>query len=180
VTIIANPNEDIHLQLVWDTPGDADQTDLEGSDVDLHFLHPAAAGWFGSGGQYDCYFANTSPDWGIVGRPDDNPSLDIDDTNGAGPENINLDQPENTQALGGPYRVGIHYYRADAGAFAGVNTFGFSDVTVRIYLGGVLTHEVTRAMNDTNDFWEVAGIIWTDGDRRVVEINQMSEQLPFP
>jgi hypothetical protein len=166
---------------VWDTPGDDDQTDVSGSDVDLHFLHPRGNDWFrAGGGDYDCYFANPTPDWGLAGRNEDNPSLDIDDTNGAGPENINLDQPENTQALGGPYRVGIHYYRADAGAFAGVNTFGFSDVTVRIYLGGVLTHEVTRAMNDTNDFWEVAGIIWTDGDRRVVEINQMSEQLPFP
>jgi hypothetical protein len=178
MTIIANPDEDIHLQLVWDTPGDNDQTDLDGSDVDLHFLHPLAADWFREGGQYDCYFGNPTPDWGVSGRPDDNPSLDIDDTNGAGPENINLDSPENTQMLGNPYRVGIHYYRASVGPFGGADSYGPSDVTLRIYLGGLLAHEVTRVMNDTNDFWEVAGIIWTNGDRRVVEINQMSERLP--
>ena len=178
MVINSNPDEDIHLQLVWDTPGDADQTDLDGSDVDLHFLHPRGLDWFRDGGQYDCYFGNPTPDWGQIGRPDDNPSLDIDDTNGAGPENINLDSPENTQTLGGPYRVAVHYYRASVGPFGGAETYGPSDVTLRIYLGGVLTREFTRRLSDTNDFWEVAGIIWANGDRRVVEINQVSSRLP--
>ncbi|MBV70527.1 MAG: hypothetical protein CMH52_04180 [Myxococcales bacterium] len=178
MTIVANPDEDIHLQLVWDTPGDADQTDLDGSDVDLHFLHPRGADWFRDGGSFDCYFGNPTPDWGQIGRPEDNPSLDIDDTNGAGPENINLDSPENTQTLGGPYRVAVHYYRASVGPFGGADNWGASDATLRIYLGGVLTREFTRRLNDTNEFWEVAGIIWANGDRRVVEIDQVSERLP--
>ncbi len=177
VTIIANPNEDIHLQLVWDTPMDPDQTDLDGSDVDLHFLHPLGNDWFRGGGIYDCYFANPTPDWGQANSPDDNPSLDIDDTNGAGPENINLDRPENTQNLGGPYRVGVHYYRASIGPFGG-ESYGESDVTIRIYLGGNIVYEETRIMRDTNDFWEVAGIIWTGAEQRVVEIDQMSVRAP--
>ena len=178
MVINSNPDEDIHLQLVWDTPGDDDQTDLDGSDVDLHFQHPSGIDWFRDGGQYDCYFGNPTPDWGQIGFSDDNPSLDIDDTNGAGPENINLDSPENTQTLGGPYRVAVHYYRASVGPFGGAETYGPSDVTLRIYLGGVLTREFTRRLDDTNDFWEVAGIFWTDNDRRVVEIDQVSSRLP--
>ena len=43
MVINSNPDEDIHLQLVWDTPGDADQTDLDGSDVDLHFCTPVGS-----------------------------------------------------------------------------------------------------------------------------------------
>jgi hypothetical protein len=178
ITVNANPDEDIHLQLVWDTPGDPDQTDSDGSDVDLHFLHPLGPDWFRGGGTYDCYFGNPTPDWGQVGRPEDNPSLDIDDTNGSGPENINLDSPENTQMLGSPYRVGVHYYRASVGAFGGAETWGPSEVTVRIYLGGVLAHQAIRDLDDTNTFWEVAGIIWSAGDQRVVEINQISVRLP--
>ena len=116
--IISEPQEDIHLQLVWNTPLDPDQRDLQGADVDLHFLHPAGTRWFGGlQGKYDCYFENTSPDWGIEFNQEDDPSLDIDDTNGAGPENINLNNPQNTDEIGGPYRVGVHYYRATLSAF---------------------------------------------------------------
>ncbi|MGC6418000.1 MAG: hypothetical protein ACON3Z_12840, partial [Bradymonadia bacterium] len=60
----------------------------------------------------------------------------------------------------------------------GAETYGPSDVTLRIYLGGVLTREFTRRLDETNDFWEVAGIFWTDNDRRVVEIDQVSSRLP--
>ena len=149
-----------------------------GSDVDLHFLHPRGADWFRDGGIYDCYFANPTPDWGLNMQMNDNPSLDIDDTNGAGPENINLDRLENTQMLGNPYRVGVHYYRSSVGAFGGNDSYGPSEVTVRIFLGGVLEQEFVRQLGETNEFWEVAGIIWTDADRRVVEINQVGMRLP--
>jgi hypothetical protein len=175
--VLSEPTEDIHLQLVWNTPRDPDQTDLQGADVDLHFLHPSGSRWFGGLlGKYDCYFENTSPDWGIEFDQSDDPSLDIDDTNGAGPENINLNNPENTDSIGGPYRVGVHYYRATLSAFEAMEVI--SEVTIRIYLGSVLAYEKTETLDSTSDFWEVAGIIWTPGDRRVVEVNQVSFQLP--
>ena len=163
----------------WDTPGDDDQTDASGSDVDLHFLHPRGNDWFrAGGGDYDCYFANPTPDWGLANRNEDNPSLDIDDTNGAGPENINLSNPENTQNIGSPYRVGVHYYRAETASFGSNSTYGASDVTIRIYLGGQLAYESVRQLTETNDFWEVAGVVWTAAERRVVEINQVSTRFP--
>ena len=179
ITIISEPTEDITLQLVWNTDADADQTDLQGTDVDLHFLHPQGTGWFGGlVGKYDCYFENTNPYWGIQGDQRDNPSLDIDDTNGAGPENINLDGPELTDVIGGPYRVGVHYYRATLSAFEAAEVA--SVATIRIYIGSVLAYEKDQVLDETNQFWEVAGIIWTQdpGGRRVVEVNQLSFQLP--
>ena len=41
VTIVAQPEEAIHVQLVWRTPLDEDD-ELEGSDLDLHLPHPSA------------------------------------------------------------------------------------------------------------------------------------------
>ena len=170
VSVRAEPAEDIHIQMVWHTPADADETDAEGSDVDLHFLHPNNAGWMNPPG--DCYYANEEPDWGLMG-PGDNPSLDIDDTNGAGPENINLDQPENTSGLGGPYKVGVHYYRSRE--FFGNRNYGPSYVTIRIFLGGILAWENAepKELRETDDFWEVGGIIWTPNDKRVQLIDRV-------
>ncbi|MCB9528327.1 MAG: hypothetical protein H6703_00285 [Myxococcales bacterium] len=175
VRISAQPDEDIHVQLVWDTPGDPDQTDADGTDVDLWFLHPSARFW--NDPFLRCFYGNTNPDWGMLGAVDDNPSLDIDDTTGAGPENVNLNNPENTQMLGGAYRVGVHYYRSWE-EFGGGGDYGPSLATVRIYLGGALAFEGERELFDTEDFWEVASIVWTPGERRVQPINRFSELPP--
>lgn len=179
VRILAEPDEDIHVQMVWDTPGDDTspvnpQTDGDGSDVDLWLLHPRALSWNDIGRR--CYYGNPSPDWGVLNQVDDNPSLDIDDVNGAGPENINLNNPENTQDLGGAYRVAAHYYRSFREL--GIGDYGPSMVTMRIYLGGALAFEADRELIDTDDFWEVASIVWTPGDRRVQPINRFYERPP--
>lgn len=175
VTIHAEPGEDIHVQLVWDTPGDPNQTDLEGSDVDLHFLHPTGQGWGQAPG--DCYYGNAEPDWGVRNDPSDNPSLDIDDVNGAGPENINLDNPEDTSGYGQGYQVGIHYFRAET-FLGGGASLGPSDATARIFLGGVLVYEKTRTLQATDHFWHVAQIVWTPGNREVVEIDRYFNRVP--
>ncbi|MCA9542919.1 MAG: choice-of-anchor D domain-containing protein [Myxococcales bacterium] len=171
VEVTAEPNEDIHVQLVWDTARDGDQTDDDGTDVDLHLLHPLGQRW--SQAPLDCYFANKNPDWGPPGAVA-NPSLDIDDVNGAGPENINLDEPENTASLGAPYRVGVHYYRSESFL---VGDYGTSAVTLRIYLGGQLIDEFERDLVVTDNFWTVAGIEWTPQERRVVEINRFWDDI---
>ncbi len=171
VEIMAEPNEDIHVQLVWNTPRDNNQGDDDGTDVDLHLLHPLGQRW--SQAPLDCYFANKNPDWGPPGAVA-NPSLDIDDVNGGGPENINLDEPENTAALGAPYRIGVHYYRSES-FLAG--DYGTSTATLRIYLGGQLADEFERDLVATDNFWDVAGIEWTPGDRRVVAINRFWDDI---
>ncbi len=83
VVVLASPNEDIHIQLVWRTPGDPDESSAGlggGSDLDLHFLHAAKEGarWDATAfdNPWDCNWQNTSPIRGLW-----DPSLDIDDTN---------------------------------------------------------------------------------------------------
>ncbi|MDQ3033400.1 MAG: hypothetical protein M3Y87_13360 [Myxococcota bacterium] len=107
----------LRIEVFWDT---------DGTDMDTHLLRPGARAWFD--GSDDCYYANcvsfgggSGLAWGGPGENDD-PRLDLDDTNGFGPENINIMRPG-----AGTYRVGVHAFR------------GFARVTVRIYCGGSTT-----------------------------------------
>ena len=99
---------------------------------------------------YDTYYANLTPNWETPSVVDD-PSLDLDDTDGAGPENINLNQP----LAGRTYRVGVHYW-ADYGA-------GATGATVRIYIHGELVHEAKIQSLKDCDLWDVAEIEWPSG-----------------
>jgi hypothetical protein len=168
VEVIAEPQEDLHIQLVWHTPNDANESDEFGTDVDLHLLHPSAPGSWNSQ-RTDCYYGNQSPEWGPPGA-DGNPSLDIDDVDGAGPENTNLDHPENTDALGGIYRIGLHYY--------GSNGLGSSVATLRIFLAGVLAEELQRELLGDGHLWEAAGIEWSPQRHGVVPIDRYFRQIP--
>ena len=154
LTLHAVSDEDIHVQLVWDTPNDSNQNDAFGTDVDLHLLHPNGH-W--NDAPWDCFWSNKVPDWGMprgFGANDgyaDDPSLDIDDIDGWGPENINLDNPES----GIDYEVGVHYYSDDG--------MGISYATVRIYIGGTLFAEYPRQRLSHNQVWHVATIEWPGG-----------------
>lgn len=145
----AIPNEDIHIQLVWDTPNDPEQLDSFGTDVDVHLLR---AGGFWNAKPWDCYWQNLSPDWGRRNDPTDDPSLDIDDVDGWGPENINLNNPES----GMSYHVGVHYF-SDQG-------YGASYATVRVYVGGVVVNEIRRKRMTDQQFWHVLDVDWPSGE----------------
>jgi hypothetical protein len=113
VTVAVIPDEVIHVELLWTTEGDPDQTDAgpeAGVDLDLHFAHPFAIygpdvdgdgapdPWFDV--PFDCFWFNAHPNWGSLNPAvDDNPGLDRDDTDGAGPENINLNLPAGRHGL---------------------------------------------------------------------------------
>ena len=159
ITIHAVPNEDIHIQVVWDTPADPDQNDLLGTDVDLHLLHPNG-NWNSS--PWDCYWLNKTADWGTPGYTGDDPSLDIDDTDGAGPENINLDEPE----AGMNYGIGVFYFSDWS--------MGPSYATLRIYIDGVQQYEEERLLQDEKEFWHVADI----QDRVVNPVGTTSNGFP--
>jgi hypothetical protein len=109
------------------TPNERRQRCCGQSDLDLHLVAPGGAlGDYGScpatcptvdfcaeesdehvddcrSTGLDCAFANRSPEWAARGRFDD-PSLDIDDVGGDGPEVISLNDPAD-----GTYRVVVHY-----------------------------------------------------------------------
>jgi hypothetical protein len=163
VQINAIPNEDIHIQLTWFTPADPDQTDAVGTDFDLHYMHPNATAWNKS--PWDVFWNNRGADWGVLGDTSDDPSLDIDDTDGAGPENLNHDHPEANKA----YAVGAHYYAN--------NGFGPSYATIRIYLQGQLRLEAKDFyMDKVDDFWLLGYIVWPS--QQIDLRNQLFQGFP--
>jgi hypothetical protein len=117
--------------------------------VDLHFLHPKAYGQYFDW-SYDCYWDNIMPEWGIF-SPSDNPRLDRDDTDGAGPENLNVNVPEQ----GVRYQVGVHYWN-DWG-------YGNSFATVRVYIYGVLRDQWADVELTNDDMWDSHYIDWPSG-----------------
>jgi len=152
--VVVTSDEAIRVELFWDTPGDSNQTDTgfdlngesNGSDIDLHFLHPNATNqYFHS--TYDCNWLNINPNWGTSG-PLDNPRLDRDDTDGAGPENLNFSQPE----FGATYRVGVHYWDDWA--------FGPSKATIRVYVYGQLREQWANVNLVNGDLWDALTIGW--------------------
>ncbi len=130
------PSDKIHVEMFWDSPN---------SDLDLHlaqegtpiFLKPT-----------DCNYCNVNPEWGVEGVSSDDPSLDLDDVTGYGPENINLNAPAD-----GNYDMHVHYFR-DNGAGAVV-------ATVRVYLDGGVAYEVSEVM-EYDDRWFVGTVMWPD------------------
>lgn len=145
----------LRVEMFWDT---------DGTDEDLHLLSPTGTRWVSND---DCYYANCQRgavlEWGAPGTAD-NPRLDIDDTNGFGPENINITTPQP-----GTYRVAVHDYRSDRR----------NRVTVRVYCGGSTT--MPRAtfgpasLNATGgrsgqDFWRVADVTITAGGCTITDL----------
>ena len=166
-TVLVVPDEAIHVELTWTTPNDPDETDEgveAGTDLDLHFVHmkyavtePGGDPWFNM--PFDAYWFNPNPNWGTLAPnvPDD-PSLDRDDTDGAGPENLNLDQPQN----GAVYGVGVHYW-SDSG-------YGESFASVRIYIFGSLVFEAAGVPMSSCDLWDVARIEWPSGKVTLMQV----------
>ena len=156
--VTVTPTDAIHVELLWDTPTDDDQSDEgpeAGADLDLHFalgdvLEQGQDPWFDL--PFDCFWFNATPNWGELDPSvDDDPTLDRDDTDGAGPENLNLGMPQD----GADYRVAAHHWN-DHG-------FGPSFATVRVYITGELAWELSGVQLDHHDLWDVGTLSWPSG-----------------
>ncbi|MBI5609321.1 MAG: choice-of-anchor D domain-containing protein [Deltaproteobacteria bacterium] len=172
------PSVALHVELLWDTPADTNKGDTgenAGTDLDLHFVHPKAYDgklctgtgtgacqpdldkdgltdpWFN--GVYDAYWYNTWPSWGNPADGQDNPSLDRDDVDGWGPENLNVVAPEDNTLYG----VGVHYW-SNNGFFPDTTT-----ATVNLYISGTLKGSYVQQMVEC-DLWWVMQIKWASGD----------------
>lgn len=163
VTVVAVPNEKILIELTWTNPEDPNESDETGSDVDLHFVKMGPGLWFET--PYDIFFRNpnNSSDGNAIWVPE-SPSLDIDDRDGLGPENIQMNDPANCEW----YAVGVHYYR---------QLFGTAYVTVRVYVNaGLVFEKINKPMTRGGQFWDVARIHWDTG--RVYEVDNLLEAAP--
>ena len=145
-----------HIELTWDTPGDLEQGDSgpgAGADLDLHVASSLAAGqdldcdgtgdpWFSN--PVDAFWYNAGPNWGSFdANVNDDASLDLDDTDGAGPENMNLGC-----AMDDTVSIGVHYWN-DHG-------FGTSYATVRVFMGNAKIMDLAKVAMQPLDMWYVA------------------------
>ncbi|NOZ86900.1 MAG: hypothetical protein GXP49_11645 [Deltaproteobacteria bacterium] len=142
VTINANPKKAIITQLVWDHPK---------TDVDLHYIRSGAK--YGDttatnpGG--DCHYFNPHPDYCKAGDKSDDPSLDIDDVEGYGPENIG-----HTHPCDDTYRIWVTYYED--------YSLGSTMAKVRVFIKGVQQNEQTHILEKRNCHWLVGTVKWSN------------------
>jgi hypothetical protein len=145
-TLTGTPFENLWIQMFWAHNDD---------DMDLHLLAPGGRLESNS----DCYYANCVPsswsslDWGVAGDTSDDPALDMDDIPGTGPENINIDYPQN-----GTFTVYVHDFSGSTGDFMGGN-----DTTVVIYVGGSQVYNETRSISGDGSYTPYAEIVWPSG-----------------
>jgi hypothetical protein len=165
IRIVAIPNEKILVELTWTNPTDPDESDDTGSDVDLHLTKMGPGRWFEA--PYDIYFRNTNSGPGSENNRlwnPESPSLDIDDTDGAGPENAQMNDPAPCQW----YAIGVHYYR---------QVYGTAYATVRIYINGNVVYEkLNQPLTRNGQFWDVARIHWDSG--LVFDVDQLLPAAP--
>jgi hypothetical protein len=167
VAIAVVADAPVHVELLWDTPLDPDQGDVGpgvGGDLDLHVVTPLElAGPQGVAlvdhlfdAPWDTYWFNAAPNSGPLDPAlNDDPSLDRDDADGAGPENTNIGFPHDDAT----YLVAAHYWTD--------NGYGASTATLRVYIYGALAFEASRLMVK-HDLWPAATIAWPSGEVRAV------------
>lgn len=137
--------DQIYVELVWDTPGKTDGNASHAPDLELHYKHPNGI-WADVDPPLDIFWYVPTADWGLPGDPSDDPVMRRFVENGPGPEAIYHTKPAPLV-----YSVGVYSYD-DKG-------YGPSYATVRVYLDGALADEVADIeMTQTNDFYEVLTI----------------------
>ena len=148
LVVDALPKNAVRIELTWDHPD---------SDLDLHLIR--------EGGRFcacdsDCHYRDCGrrPTW-FPGRGGENPTLDIDDFEGFGPENINIDGEGPMRTVqDGRYRIAVHYYATNARVSTWPTTV--SNATVRVYIYGLLAAELTKALTDDDQVWYAGTFEW--------------------
>ncbi|HEY1097601.1 MAG TPA: hypothetical protein VGF99_01680 [Myxococcota bacterium] len=160
----AIPSQSFLVQLTWvNDSGDMDLHVTKG-DNDAGYCVDSLNGGSGSVAapfrenncsNADCNFATcrvtdtTSPEWdGVAGRTLGDPSLDIDDITGFGPENTNVDV-----AVAGSYAFGVETYSSSGGPYIAV---------MKLFLYGRLRGQWQAEISE--DFWEVGVVHFPEGD----------------
>ena len=104
------------------------------------------------------------PDWGEAGDTKDDPFLDIDNTDGIGPETATINKPAN-----GTYMVIVHAYDTSKGPTTAV---------VKAYAHGTEEKSASLLMTQTDTCWKVFTIDVSDGSgedaKKAIKINEIT------
>jgi len=152
--------ERVVIELTWGTEGD---------DMDLHLLAPGGE----LNSDTDCYYLNCKAetatlDWGEEGVTEDNPTLDVDDISGTGPEVISIAEPS-----AGSYTIVVN-------DFASSVMEEDNSVTIRILLDSELAHSDTRIITGEGVYLAIAEIIVSDGADPTLTFVELDEELTPP
>jgi len=154
------PEIGLRVEVSWETAGDPDPGDEVGTDLDLHLLHPDASGeWMGA---FDCYQANSTPDWGTPGNSND-PVLVREDGDGSGPETVQITDPESVE-----YDIGVDYLD-DLG-------FGPSNATVTVLVDGSPVYQYPGKTLLDGQFWDFGSVEWPGG--AVTLVDSVTDGVP--
>lgn len=131
----------VTITLSWKTPDDDNNVEANPTDLDLHYLNATEDpdGWASS--PWDIHWQNPTSDWGQVGSPSDDPSLDLDSRNDDAIERINHENPPANHLLS----IGVYYYTD--------NGLGPSIATVRVFEDGAMLKSTSRKLPSTGSFW---------------------------
>lgn len=135
------PGQELWIQLTWTMPSD---------DLDLHLLRDGGDPYSGN----DCWFANCRDHelgWGLAINDKDDPSLNLDDIEGLGPETMEIPEPAD-----GVYEVVVN-------DFWGRWNEAANEATVKIYVRGVLTWTDTRTLAGDDTLTSFATVDWPSG-----------------
>lgn len=181
VSFEAIPSQSFLVQLTWVN---------DSGDLDMHVTKKNAGGQYeitslgggaassvqapfastSGGGTYDCYYGNCNPndtngpEWdGVPGRTAGDPSLDIDDTDGFGPENTNVDV-----AVPGSYGFGVTTFRnPDEGSAIAV---------MKLFLYGRLRGQWQQEIS--SEFWEVGIVHFREGELATPCVEDLTDGDP--
>ena len=144
----------------------------EGDDINICTKHPNDAI------NDTCSFQHRNPDWGTEGYENDDPSLDIDNTSGYGPETISLRKPAT-----GKYRVIVRLF---ADPLGDVSPYSPATAYVQIFINGEIKSYYDPITGETTDepismqfdqnrtYWKVADILW-DAEKEVEDLDETGD-----
>lgn len=139
-TIVASPAQKLLVEMFWDNAK---------TDIDLHVLRTATS--VVGRAPDDCHYANMRPDWGMPGNMDD-PELLRDALTGYGPEIFGYVNPIDTT-----YRVLAEFANEHLEPMPATN------VTIRVYLFGVVKFEQTKQLTMKGQRWAAVDVTWPSG-----------------
>jgi hypothetical protein len=146
LAIPVKPADDLYFELVWDHPD---------TDLDIHLVESG----FELFSTKDCYYGNPTPDFGQPGNGLDDPRLTRDALRGFGPERILFSEPPE----GGKFDVSVVFAKTNGAEDPVTNA------TLRVYVYGVLSAEMTRELDTANQRWDVLSIEWPSATMTAID-----------